>query len=100
MPARQLHLVPPAARAASCTGSDLPDLALTAFIFALGTLPLVCDLAGVGRWSGGSLGLGTAGALLSGRELLGWLLRARSRGIGAGERRAQRVGSPLRAPRA
>jgi hypothetical protein len=78
MPARQLHLVPPAVRA-SCAGSDLPDLALTAFIFALGSLPLVCDLAGVGRWSGGSLGLGTAGALLSGRELLGWLRRARPR---------------------
>lgn len=99
MPARQLHLVQPAARAAS-PGSDLPDLALTAFIFALGTLPLVCDLAGFGRWSGGSLGLGTAGALLSGRELLGWLLRARPGWLGGGERRAPRPGSPPCAPRA
>jgi hypothetical protein len=75
MPARHLNLLPPAARTTARSESDLGDLGLTAFIFVVGALPVVCDLMGLGRWSGGSLGLGTFGALLSGRELLAWLLR-------------------------
>jgi hypothetical protein len=78
MPARHLHLTPAAPRTTVRSESDLGDLGLTGFLFVLGALPLVCDLAGIGRWSGGTLGLGTAGALLSGRELLAWLLRGRA----------------------
>jgi hypothetical protein len=45
------------------------DLGLTAMIFAVALAPLALDAAGLGRWDGTTLGLGTLGILFSGREL-------------------------------
>lgn len=103
MPARHLHLVPPAARTAAHLpgdAGDLGDLGLTAFIFLVGALPVACALAGLGRWSQGTLGLGTAGALLSGRELLTWLLGDRGRAGGHLPAAAEGPGPAPRPPRA
>ncbi len=80
MPARPLQLVSPPPPAPVRAESELGDLGLTALIFVLGALPLCCELAGLGRWGASSLGLGTAGALLSGREILTWLAGHRSGG--------------------
>ncbi len=78
MTARPLQLVAPPPARQERPESQLGDLGLTALIFVLGALPLACELAGFGRWGAGSLGLGTAGALLSGRELLTWVAGRRS----------------------
>lgn len=85
-----LHVVAPCALD-EAAASELGDLGLTATIFAVGLLPIACDLAGVGRWGASSLGLGTMGVLLAGRELGGWARRALS---GSG-----RAGPPARRPR-
>lgn len=82
-----LHAVAPCAP----DQAELGDLGLTATIFAVGLFPIVCDLAGVGRWGGASLGLGALGALLSGRELAGWARRALS-----GRERSSRPPGPGR----
>jgi hypothetical protein len=56
------------------------DVGLTAMIFLVAALPLASVLAGVGRWDEASLGLGTLGVILAGRELVSWLgARWRSR---------------------
>lgn len=78
--ARQLQIVPPHASRPARPESQLGDLGLTAMIFVLGVLPLACEVGGLGRWGAGSLGLGTAGAMLSGRELLAWLVGGRTGG--------------------
>lgn len=88
-PERHLHAVPPCALEEAVTG-ELGDLGLTATIFAVALLPIVCDLAGLGRWGGGSLGLGTLGALLAGRELGAWARRA----LSGQERRFRHSGRP------
>lgn len=62
---------PPAGRA------DASELALVASLFGLNLVPVVGEVARVGRWSPGIVGLATAAALLTGREL--WSqLRARA----------------------
>ena len=80
MTAPPLQLVPTPPAAPARPDSQLGDLGVTALIFVVGALPLVCELAGLGRWGSGTLGLGTAGALLSGREILTWLAGGRSGG--------------------
>ena len=74
---RHLHAVP--ATAHEHATSELGEVGLVATIFAVALLPMVCDLAGIGRWDGASLGLGTLGVLLAGRALGAWLM-ARARG--------------------
>ncbi len=83
---RHLHAVP--ATAHEHATSELGEVGLVATIFAVALLPMVCDLAGIGRWDGASLGLGTLGVLLAGRALGAWLM-ARARGW-ARRRSAQR----------
>lgn len=74
-----LHVVLPCPGQQEPRESELGDLGLTATIFAIALLPIACDIAGIGRWGGGSLGLGTLGVLLAGRELWAWLFaRCRS----------------------
>lgn len=80
MTARPLQLVPHPPAPPARAESQLGDLGLTSLIFVVGALPLACELAGLGRWGASSLGLGTAGALLSGREILTWLTGGRSGG--------------------
>jgi hypothetical protein len=48
-------------------------------ILAVAGLPLASELAGVGEWSGASLGLGTLGVVFASRELCRALLEG-SRG--------------------
>lgn len=76
---RHLHVVPPSPRPAP-PDHEPGDLGLTALIFVVALLPIACDLAGIGRWSGASLGLGTLGVLLAGRELWGGLVASGRRG--------------------
>jgi hypothetical protein len=71
---RHLHVVPPFLYQEEPPESELGDVGLTAMIFAIALLPIACDLAGIGRWGDGSLGLGTLGVLLAGRELWAWLV--------------------------
>lgn len=84
MPPASSHLrvARPSPAWAEPTESDLGDLGVTAMIFAVGLLPVACELAGIGRWGGGSLGLGTAAALLAGRELWARLVAGRVAGRG------------------
>jgi hypothetical protein len=56
------------------------DVGLTVMIFLVAAVPLVSELAGIGRWDHLSLGLGTLGVLFAGRELCTWLLAIRRRG--------------------
>jgi hypothetical protein len=67
----QLHVVPPlgAVGRTPADGDDVGDLGLTVVIFVTALVPLVCELAGIGHWGDGSLGLGTVGVLFAGREL-------------------------------
>jgi hypothetical protein len=63
---RHLHVVRTAANEAS---SALDDVGLTLFLFVVAAFPLASVVAGIGRWGQASLGLGTLGVLLAGREL-------------------------------
>ncbi len=47
------------------------DLALMATLFAVNLVPIVGEVAARGGWGAGTVGLATAGALVTGREL--WL---------------------------
>jgi hypothetical protein len=80
-PRANIHAFPPrTSYAHPAPVGDLGDFSLTLFILVISMLPLICLRAGVGSWGGGSLGLGTAGALLAGRELcLHLAARLRSR---------------------
>jgi hypothetical protein len=55
--------------AAEEASSALDDVGLTLFLFLVAALPLASVIAGIGRWGQASLGLGTLGVLLAGREL-------------------------------
>ena len=58
---------------------DPGDLALLGMLFGVNLVPLVGAALTQARWGAGTLGLATAGALVTGRELLlGALRRARS----------------------
>jgi hypothetical protein len=72
----RLHLVPPASERGGPLRSGA-DVGVTGMIFLVSAIPLVSALAGVGRWDPASLGLGTLGVLLAGRELAAGLLAAR-----------------------
>jgi hypothetical protein len=76
-----LHVVrtSPAVRGAAAS-SEPDDVGLVAMIFLVAALPLVSEVAGIGRWDHLSLGLGTLGVLFAGRELCTWLLATRRRG--------------------
>ena len=86
-----LHVVPssppprPGASERTSTGTDAPDgagpgacpaapdrgdLALLGMLFGVNLVPLVGEAVAHGRWGPGTLGLATAGALVTGRELL------------------------------
>jgi hypothetical protein len=54
---------------------DRGDLALLGMLFGVNLIPLVGEAFTRTRWGSGTLGLATAGALVTGRELL---LEARS----------------------
>jgi hypothetical protein len=71
---RHLRLVPPTPPGGEARSSEIEDVGLTAMIFLVAALPLASAIAGVGRWGDGSLGLGTVGVLLAGRELCAWLV--------------------------
>lgn len=71
-----LRLVPPEPERSSPQPSAAPahgergDVALVAMILGVNLVPLVGAAASQGRWGAGTLGLATAGALISGRELV------------------------------
>jgi hypothetical protein len=71
---RHLRLVPPASAERGASPGELEDVGVTLMIFLVAALPLASSIAGLGRWSDGSLGLGTLGVLLAGRELCAWLV--------------------------
>jgi hypothetical protein len=77
---RHLHVVPPCPREREPPQSALDDLGVTAMIFAVALLPIASQIAGIGRWGDGSLGLGTLGVVLAGRELWTWLAASRRSG--------------------
>lgn len=65
-----LRLVAAAGWASGPRHPALHDLGLTLFIFLVAAFPLVSELAGLGEWDQRSLGVGAAGVLLAGRELV------------------------------
>lgn len=80
---KSLHLAvvrdPPPPPEADPGRTDGSELALVGTLFALNVVPVVGELARPGHWSPGIVGLATAAALLTGREL--WAqLRARRGG--------------------
>lgn len=82
---RHLRVVPPAPAGSEAPSSEGADVGLTTAIFLIAALPLASAIAGVGRWDDASLGLGTLGVLLTGRELCAWLVaRHRARRSGSG----------------
>jgi hypothetical protein len=70
---RHLHVVRTTPTECERTSSALEDVGLTTVIFVVAALPLASMIAGVGQWDDRSLGLGTLGVLLAGRELGAWL---------------------------
>jgi len=83
---RHLHLVRPAGTPDPVPDlgidGELEDLVVTGTLFAVSFLPIASALAHVGRWSGGTLGLGAAGSFFAGRALwacAGAAIRARRR---------------------
>jgi hypothetical protein len=71
---RHLHVVRPGPAQGEAARRELPDLGVTAMLFLVAALPLASALAGVGKWDEASLGLGTLGVLLAGREIGALLL--------------------------
>lgn len=71
---RHLHVVRTSPAEREAVSSALGDVGLTITIFVVSALPLVSGIAGVGQWDDRSLGLGTLGVLLAGRELHAWLV--------------------------
>lgn len=67
---RHLRLVPETRSPSERPRLADQDLGLTLLIFLVAAIPLASTLAGVGTWDDRSLGLGTVGVLLSGRELV------------------------------
>lgn len=70
----RLHLVAPAGEPRDAGGElgndgERGDVFLVATIFAISFLPVASAVAHVGHWGSGTLGLGTAGSVLAGREL-------------------------------
>jgi hypothetical protein len=77
---RHLHVVRTSPTAGDEAPSELEDVGLTLAIFLVAAFPLASAMAGIGQWDPGSLGLGTLGVLLAGRELGASLIaRCRSR---------------------
>jgi hypothetical protein len=70
---RHLHVVRTSPAEREAVSSAPGDVGLTITIFVVSALPLVSMIAGVGQWGDRSLGLGTLGVLLAGRELGAWL---------------------------
>jgi hypothetical protein len=64
-----LHVIRAPRAPAEEIPQELDDVGLTLFLFLVAAFPLASAIAGVGRWSQASLGLGTLGVLLAGREL-------------------------------
>ncbi len=81
--ANHLRLIgPPSERADGRSVPARGDVALLASLLAVNLVPIVGEVARIGSWGPGTVGLATAGALLAGRELgseLRALLRASSR---------------------
>ncbi|HEX9049364.1 MAG TPA: hypothetical protein VF841_02415 [Anaeromyxobacter sp.] len=68
-----LHVVRPDRQgptAPTPAGGDRGDLAVMAMLFGVNLVPLVGEVVARGRWGAGTLGLATAGALVTGRELV------------------------------
>ena len=74
MRARHLHLVtsgPDPTRADRAPDrADRGDLAVMAMLFGVNLVPLVGAAVTRGHWGAGTVGLATAGALVTGRELV------------------------------
>ncbi len=66
-----LRVIPahPAARVSDAGRGDRGDVALMAMLFGVNLVPLVGAAVTRGGWGAGTLGLATAGALVTGREL-------------------------------
>ncbi len=64
-----------ARKPSAAPGPDRGDLAVLGMLFGVNLVPLVGEAFTRARWGAGTLGLATAGALVTGRELL---LEARS----------------------
>jgi hypothetical protein len=77
---RHLHLVRAAPAEGEGAARERDDVGVTLVLFLVAALPPASALAGVGRWSEASLGLGTLGVLLAGRELGAQLLARCRRG--------------------
>ncbi len=72
--AHHLHVVSsrpdtPARTAPASNPGDRGDLALLGMLFGVNLVPLVGAAVAHGRFGAGTLGLATAGALVTGREL-------------------------------
>ena len=70
---RHLRVVPSDPAASKASPDAAPgrgDLALLGMLFGVNLVPLVGEAVAHGRWGPGTLGLATAGALVTGRELL------------------------------
>ncbi len=69
-----LHVVSPDPvgpdRARASPHGDRGDVAVMAMLFGVNLVPLVGEAVARGRWGAGTLGLATAGALVTGRELV------------------------------
>ena len=69
-----LHVVTPAPdrpdQAPASSHGDGGDVAMMAMLFGVNLVPLVGEAVAHGRWGAGTLGLATAGALVTGRELV------------------------------
>ncbi len=79
LPSHHLRVVPsgprsgpaPVARKSSAVpGPDRGDLAVLGMLFGVNLVPLVGAAVTRGGWGAGTLGLATAGALVTGRELV------------------------------
>ncbi len=57
-------------RAPGSSHGDRGDVAVMAMLFGVNLVPLVGEAVARGRWGAGTLGLATAGALFTGRELV------------------------------
>jgi hypothetical protein len=83
---RRLHAILPGPHEEGAPPGELGDLLLMVTIFAVAILPIASELAGVGRWGSGSLGLGTLGVLFTGRALCACLVARLRSGRGAQSR--------------